>query len=132
MIVVGVVAVAANIKPVQYLQAIVIFSGTSAAATFVVPALMAAYWRRATAEGMMAAMLGGAGTMFALFATGWILSWMGYDPKIGPQTMFRPYYLHGLEPVVWGLATSAAAGWVVSWLTPPPDNARVFRYFDAE
>jgi SSS family solute:Na+ symporter/sodium/pantothenate symporter len=132
MVMVGIVAVAANIKPVQYLQAIVVFSGTSAAATFVTPALMAAFWRRANAPGVMAAMIAGASTMFALFAAGWVLSWRGYDQGIGPQTMFRPYYLLGLEPVVWGLFASAVAGCLGSLLTRPPDRAGVSRFFDAD
>src|SRR5262249_10883064 len=84
-----------RLSPAAYLQAIVVFSSTSAAATFVVPALMMAYWRRATTAGSLAAMLAGSATMLALFATGWILSWRGYDPMIGPATAFRPYYLLG-------------------------------------
>jgi SSS family solute:Na+ symporter/sodium/pantothenate symporter len=126
MVVVGMIAVAANIKPVQYLQAIVVFSGTSAAATFVTPALMTAFWRRATAAGTLAAMASGAGTMLVLFALGW----MGTDPMIGQATRFRPYYLLGLEPIVWGLAASLAAGIVVSLCTTPPDAALVSQLFD--
>ena len=41
----------ANINPVDYLQVIVVFSGTGAAATFCVAALMLAFWRRATVAG---------------------------------------------------------------------------------
>jgi SSS family solute:Na+ symporter/sodium/pantothenate symporter len=130
MAVVGAVAVAANLKPVAYLQAIVVFSSTSAAATFVVPALMMAFWRRATTAGSLAAMLAGSATMLALFATGWILSWRGYDPMIGPATAFRPYYLLGLEPIVWGLAVSLAMGIGVSLATAPPDPQLVSRLFD--
>src|SRR4029077_913872 len=70
MIGVGAIAVLANIKPVAYLQAIVVFSGTGAAATFCVPALMLAYWRRANVAGMLASMLGGAGTMVTLYGLG--------------------------------------------------------------
>ena len=110
MVVVGAIAVVANLRPVAYLQAIVVFSSTSAAATFVVPALMMAFWRRATTAGALAAMLAGSATMLGLFAAGWILSWRGYDPMIGPATRFRPYYLLGLEPIVWGLAASLARG----------------------
>jgi SSS family solute:Na+ symporter/sodium/pantothenate symporter len=64
-----------------------------------------------------------------LFAAGWVLSWSGYDPMIGPATRFRPYYVLGLEPVIWGLAASLAAGLVVSRLTQPPDAALVERLF---
>jgi SSS family solute:Na+ symporter/sodium/pantothenate symporter len=131
MLVVGGVALAANIWPVDYLQAIVVFSGTGAAAAFVAPGLMTAFWRRATAAGAMAAMICGAGAMVSLYATGWILSWRGYDPMIGQATRFRPYFLLGIDPVVWGLLASATVGVLVSLCTRPPDPARVGLLFDA-
>jgi SSS family solute:Na+ symporter/sodium/pantothenate symporter len=130
MVAVGGVAVLANLEPVAYLQAIVVFCGTSGASTFVVPALMLAFWRRATAAGALAAMLAGAATNLSLFAAGWTLSRGGYDPMIGPATRFRPFYLLGLEPVIWGLAASLVAGILVSRLTAPPDPALVARFFD--
>jgi SSS family solute:Na+ symporter/sodium/pantothenate symporter len=131
MVAVGAAAVAANLRPVAYLQAIVVFSGTSAAATFVVPALMMAFWRRATTAGALSAMLAGSATMLALFAAGWALSWRGFDPMIGPATSFRPYYLLGLEPIVWGLAASLLAGVGVSLATNPPPPGVVQPLFDA-
>ncbi|MBW3600488.1 MAG: sodium:solute symporter, partial [Planctomycetes bacterium] len=80
MVLVGLVAVAANLRPVSFLQAIVVFCGSSGAATFVVPAVMAAYWRRATAAGVLAAMLAGAGTSLALLLIGSQMN----DPRLGP------------------------------------------------
>jgi SSS family solute:Na+ symporter/sodium/pantothenate symporter len=130
MIGVGAIAVLANIKPVAYLQAIVVFSGTSAAATFCVPALMLAFWRRTTVAGMLSSMLGGAGTMVSLYALGF--SGFGAERKIGPVTSFRPYFLLDLDPLLWGLAVSLLAGVVVSLCTTPPDEALVSRLFDAE
>lgn len=132
MIVVGAAAVAANVKPVAYLQAIVVFASTSSAASFVVPALMMAYWRRATTAGALAAMLAGAATMLGLFAAGSLLSLAGYDPMIGPATRFRPYYLLGLEPIVWGLAASLVAGVGVTLATSPPDPRIVRALFESE
>ncbi len=127
MIVVGVVAFAANVRPVEYLQAIVVFSGTGAAATFVVPSLFTAFWRRATAPGVLAAMIAGGGTMIVLYFIGFSLP----DPMIGNMTKFRPYFLLGLDPIVWGLAVSLVAGVAVSLLTAPPDATRVAKLFDA-
>jgi SSS family solute:Na+ symporter/sodium/pantothenate symporter len=128
MILVGLVAVAANLRPVTFLQAIVVFCGSSGAATFVVPALMAAFWRRATAAGVLAAMLSGAGASLALLLVGS----QSPDPMIGPATSFRSYYLLGMEPVVWGLLVSFIAGVTVSLLTRPPSKELVSRLFDAE
>ncbi|MBX7167582.1 MAG: sodium:solute symporter [Pirellulales bacterium] len=126
MIVVGTIAIVANIRPVEYLQAIVVFSGGGMGASFLVAALMAAYWRRATAAGVLAAMLAGAGSVIALTAMGWFRP----DPLIGAVTKFRPYFWCGFDPVVWGLLFSLAAGVVVSMLTRPPAPAHVARFFD--
>ncbi|MGL4464644.1 MAG: sodium:solute symporter family transporter [Planctomycetia bacterium] len=132
MVGVGLAAVGANISPPKYLQAFVVFSGTGAAATFLAPALLGAYWRRATAAGMAAAMFAGAGVMLLLFGTGiyWSLAF-GYDPGIGQGTSFRPWFLLGMEPVVWGLLASFAVGVGVSLATKPPDDALVAKLFDA-
>ena len=120
MVVVGLIAVGANLRPVEYLQAIVVFSGTCGASAFVVPALMAVFWRRATAAGTLAAMLGGTGATLVLYAVGWV------------GGTFRPYLLLGLEPLVWGLAASLLAGVLVSLRTAPPDEGRIALCFDAE
>jgi SSS family solute:Na+ symporter/sodium/pantothenate symporter len=143
MFVIGAIAFVANIKPVAYLQAIVVFSGTAAAATFVFPLLMTAYWRRATAAGAIAGMLAGAGTHIGLYVAGWImaavyhpktndLAWLGYNPNIGPATRFNPYYLLEIDPIVWGLCASLLASMIVSLRTRPPDAAVVSRLFDAQ
>jgi SSS family solute:Na+ symporter/sodium/pantothenate symporter len=124
---VGVFAVIANLRPVAYLQVLIVFCTSSGAAAFVVPGLMAAFWRRATAAGTIAAMLAGAGTASALLLLGGMMA----DPKIGPATAFRSYYVLGLEPVVWGLLASLTAGVFVSLCTTPPDAALVSRLFDA-
>lgn len=141
MLIVGAIALAANIHPPRYLQAIVIFSGTGAGATFTVPAIMAAFWRRATAAGCLAAMVAGAGAVLVLFGLGWLapllgieaaLGPFGFDPSIGQDTAFRPCYLLGLDPVVWALAASLVAGVGVSLGTSPPPPETVDKLFLAE
>ncbi|HEX4147867.1 MAG TPA: sodium:solute symporter [Pirellulales bacterium] len=136
MIVIGAVAVTANLDPVQYLQAIVVFCTSSRAAAFLVPALMAAYWRRGTAAGAIAAMIGGSATMLVLSALGWwqptlaAHGWLPPPAAIGPTTSFRPYLLLGLEPVVWGLAVSLILGAGVSLATRPPREEVLAKLFD--
>jgi SSS family solute:Na+ symporter/sodium/pantothenate symporter len=147
---VGALAIAANIRPVRYLQALVVLSATISAATFVVPALMAAYWRRATAAAAVASMITGAGTMFSLFVLGWLqrfaeaavadqtatasvqrlAQWLGPDPAIGIANPFGPYYLLGLDPILWALFASALAGVGVSLCTAPPAPSRIAMLFD--
>lgn len=130
MIFFGLLSVALNIYPVKYLQALVVFSTSTIAATLLVPAVMAAYWRRATVPGAISAMFAGSATMLSLFAIGWIRTFYGYDQFLGPQTAFRAYYLGGLEPIVWGLAASFIAGVGVSLATAPPDERLVSWLFD--
>jgi Na+/pantothenate symporter len=120
MVVVGAIGLASNIRPIDYLQKIVVFSGTCGAVTFVAPAIMAAFWRRATAAGAMAAMLGGVGVNVVLYATGLIMT-----------HEFKPYPLLGIDPIIWGMGTSATAGIVVSLCTSRPDAQLVARLFDA-
>lgn len=119
MILVGAIAVAANIRPIDYLQRVVIFSGTCGAATFVVPALMAAYWRRASAAGAMAAMLTGVSGMLVSYTAGYLT-----------KGEFGPYKLLGLDPLVWSLLASLAAGVLVSLATRPPSDELVSKLFD--
>jgi sodium/pantothenate symporter len=121
MVVVGAIGLAANIRPVEYLQAVVVFSGTCGATTFVVPYMMMAYWRRATAAGSMAGMLVGTGVTLALYVIGTI--------QQGKFADWRPF---DLQPIVWGLAGSLIAGVVVSLMTSPPSDELVSRMFDAE
>lgn len=148
MVIVGLIGVAANIRPVQYLQALVVFSGSAGAAAFVTPAFMTCYWRRATAAGALAAMLGGFAVYFGLYATGWVhnwalargenavglarrvLDWLGPDPMIGLASDFRPYYLFGFDPILWGLLASAVCGVGVSLCTRPPAEDHLQRLFD--
>lgn len=124
---IGAMAVGACIRPPQYLQVLVIFSGTCTASAFLAAVLMAAYWRRATAAGAQAAMLAGTGIVLVLYAIGWTSD----DPLIGEASTFRPHYLLGLHPIVWGLAASTLAGIVVSLGTRPPEDSLVSKLFDA-
>lgn len=128
MIAVGAFAVVANLNPVLYLQALVVFSSGGAGASFIVPCLMLCYWRRATAAGVLSAMLSGAVTMLTLYLIGFLLP----DPMIGQATDLRPVFFYGLEPMMWGILVSAAVGIVVTLFTQPPPAEHVSVLFDAE
>lgn len=128
MIAVGILAVVCNIQPIAFLQAIVVFSTGCAGASFIVPTVMLCYWRRATAHGVMAAMIAGAITVLTLYAIGFA----GGDPMIGNATAFRPYFLFGIEPLLWGVLSSTIAGTIVSVFTRPPADERVSKWFDKQ
>ena len=143
---IGLIAVLANLNPPTYLQALVVLSGSAGAATFIAPVMMACYWRRATASGALAGMLAGFLVYFGIYSCGWaqnwatanattvlaqqILGWLGNDPLIGAAGLFRPYYILGVDPIIWGLLASVIGGVGVSLLSRPPSPELVKRFFD--
>jgi SSS family solute:Na+ symporter/sodium/pantothenate symporter len=136
---VGVLVALAALRPTTYLQLIVVFSGSGMAASFLAPAVMACYWRRATAAGAIAAMVAGAGVTLGLYALGTygldafrLEGVLPDNPEIGAASGFRPYYLLGFDPCVWGIGSSLVAGVVVSLLTRPPEAGRLAMLFEAQ
>jgi sodium/pantothenate symporter len=132
----GVALVATS--PPRFLQLIVVFASTGLAAAFLTPGLMACYWRRATARGAIAAMVIGPAVTLTLYLLGRLgpgatdLLGLPPNPEIGAPGDFRPYYLLGFDPCVWGLLASAIAGVVGSLTSPPPDPARASLLFDVQ
>jgi Na+/proline symporter len=130
---VGLLAAGVALNPPQYLQLIVVFASAGMASAFLIPALMGAFWRRATAAGALASMATGAAVCLSLYAYGSYLGHGNKDQGIGPKPQsFGAYYLLGFDPCVWGLLSSLAAGVIVSLVTSPPDPGRVALLFDEQ
>jgi SSS family solute:Na+ symporter/sodium/pantothenate symporter len=55
---------------------------------------------------------------------------LGQDPLIGPAGLFRPYYILGVDPIIWGLLASIIGGVAGSFASRPPDPELVKRFFD--
>jgi len=121
------------LSPPAFLQYIIVFTGQGLACCLLVPMVLALFWRRSTAMGAMASMLAGFVVFISLYIVGWVGRGMEWLPPqtFGPRTALAPYWLGDLEPVVWGLAASVAAGIVVSLYTKPPDVAWLDRLFNA-
>jgi hypothetical protein len=87
---IGLLAAAIALKPPRYLQLIVVFASAGMASAFLMPVLMGAFWRRATAAGALAAMGVGAGVTLLLYAFGSYLGLRGFLPlrvralRLGP------------------------------------------------
>lgn len=136
---IGLIVAVVALRPPTYLQLIIVFSSTGMAAAFLMPALLGSFWRRATAAGAIASMATGATVTLFLYLLGTVgperlhLVWLvGPNLPIGAASTFRPFYLLGLDPCIWGLASSLAAGVIGSWLSAPPPEARVALLFDAQ
>lgn len=148
MLAVGFVAILANLNPPKYLQALVVLSGSAGAATFIAPVMMACYWRRSTGTGVLAGMLAGFLVYFGIYSCGWVQNWatanptvagaqavldvLGKDPMIGPAGVFRPYYILGVDPIIWGLLASVVGGIAGSLMSRPPSPQLVSRFFDVK
>ena len=75
-------------------------------------------------------MISGAVIVLALYLTG-IFS-LFPQQAIGAATKFRPYYLLGFDPLIWGILVSAIFGVMGSLLSKPMDEALVSRMFDEQ
>lgn len=131
IVVVALVAAGLAISAPPFLQVIVVFAGGAAACAFLVPAIMAAFWKRATARGALAAMLGGVGTVIGLYIAGMVMKALNraWEPGIDAPTTLAPIYPLGIAPFVWGLAISAVLGAVVTLMDRQPKPHEVDRFF---
>lgn len=112
--VVASVAVAFALRPPDYLQYIVIFSGTGLAATFLIPTLLAVYWTRMNRLGCLWGISAGFLSFLIQYALYGTRSWLGMDP------------------FVWALAFSAA-GCVAGSLTSAKDPRELLAlYFSTD
>ena len=113
--VVGTIVTIITMKPPDFLQYIIVFTGGGFAATFLFPTLLGLYWKPMTRQGALASMVGG-----FLIIVGQFVPAMFGAARIN---------LFGFHPVFWGLAGSALLAVVVSKLTGPAPPHLVERYF---
>jgi len=124
MIGVGIVAILANIRPVDHLQKLVVFSTTNTGCAFLVPLLMLCYWRRANAQGALAALAAGVLTVIGLYAAGIL--------QDGDWTKLNPIRPLSFDPMIWGNIVAGFVGITVTLLTPAPEEKLAAKFFDAE
>jgi SSS family solute:Na+ symporter/sodium/pantothenate symporter len=134
--VVGIIVTLAALRPPQFLQYLIIFTGAGMSCTFLAPTVLGLYWRRATPAGALAALLGGFGSVAGLWALGIMGVGKAGVQGAGGQSLqgaggqsFAPVYLFGLDPMIYGLASSFMLGIVVSLWTQPLPEKHVDRYF---
>jgi sodium/pantothenate symporter len=118
-LVVGLAAMYFAIKPPQFLQDIIVYTGSGLAACFLGPMVFALYWPRANRAGTAAGMLGGFGAHLAMYIAGiWVNG-----------SFFKPIQVLNFNPVVIGLFVSFASVLIVTRITPPPPEELVRKYF---
>ncbi len=111
---VSVVAGAFALRPPDYLQYIVIFSGTGLAATFLFPTVLAVFWTGMNRTGCLAGI-----------ATGFV-AFLAQYAAYGTRSFL------GLDPFVWALCASVIACVIGSLLGSRDPRAVLNKYFAAE
>ena len=119
---IGVGAVVASVNPPQFLQDIIVYTGSGLAACFLGPVVFALYWPRATAGGCMVGMAGGVLVHLSLYAAGSVIN----------GSFFVPVRVLNMDPILWGLGASFVATYVGCLVTGEPEEGLVRKYFYAE
>jgi len=114
-VIVGIVVTLLATRPPDFLQRIIVFTGSGFAATFLCPVMLGLYWKGMTRQGALSAMVGGFTVMVGFFL----------------PTLFggSRVDLLGLHPNLWGLMVSFGLGFLVSKATGPAPAHLVERYF---
>jgi len=116
--VVGAGAMFAAVSPPRFLQDIIVYTGSGLASCFLIPMVVTLYWPRVTLAGAMAGMLGGFLSHLSLYVIGYV-----------HYSEFRALKPLGIDPIIWGLATSLLLTLAVTPLTPQPPRKLIERYF---
>ena len=114
-VIAGIVVTLLATRPPDFLQRIIVFTGSGFAATFLCPVVLGLYWKGMTRQGALSAMVGGFVVMVGFFL----------------PTLFggSRIDLLGLHPNLWGLVVSFGLGLLVSKGTGPAPPHLVARYF---
>jgi Na+/proline symporter len=135
----GTAVMVGAINPPDFLQYIIVFTGSGQSCAFFFPMLLTLYWRRTTGHGVLAGMIAGALTVFLLYILGWIdggtrgatsglgvwlrqsLSWLpGWgDDRLGS---FAPLNLASFDPIFWGFLASLLFTVGISLRTRPNED----------
>ncbi|MEE2684749.1 MAG: hypothetical protein VYB09_00445 [Planctomycetota bacterium] len=116
---VGLGAMLGAVNPPQFLQDIIVYTGSGLAAAFLAPMVFALYWPRSNASGCISGMLAGFAAHLAMYFSGIFVN----------GSFFQPYRLMDFDPIIVGLFTSFAATFVATLLTAPPPRDLVQKYF---
>lgn len=118
-LVVGTAAMLGAVNPPQFLQDIIVYTGSGLAACFLAPVVFGVFWPRINTAGAVAGMLGGFSAHLSMYILGAVFN----------GSFFNPYRLFNFDPIIVGLLVSFVSVMVVTRLTPPPPAELVRKYF---
>lgn len=114
-VIVGIVVTLLATQPPDFLQRIIVFTGSGFAATFLCPVMLGLYWKGMTRQGALSSMVGG-----FIVMVGFFLPTLFGGSRID---------LLGFHPNLWGLVVSFGLGFLVSKFTGPSPPHLLDRYF---
>ena len=115
---VGAGAMLAAVNPPNFLQDIIVFTGSGLSTSFLAPVLLMLYWPRCNKQGAIGGMLGGFFAHVVLYSLGF---WF-----YGTMDAYQPF---GLHPFLIGLMVSLTSVVAVTLVTPPPPQHLVRKFF---
>lgn len=116
---VGLIATVLALYPPQFLQTLIIFTGTGISSCFLFPVMLMLYWPRFHKAGFIGGMLGGFLTHSALYLGGMAIN----------GSLDKPIRPLGFDPYVGSMAMSLLVCVVATWLSAPPSEEVVRRFF---
>ena len=118
---VGAGAMLAAVNPPNFLQDIIVFTGSGLSTSFLAPVLLMLYWPRCNKQGAIGGMLGGFTTHVILYSIGFL--------QTGRMEAYQPFNFH---PFIAGLIAAFASVVIITLLTPPPPQHLVRKFFYRE
>jgi len=118
-IIVGTAAMLGAVNPPQFLQDIIVYTGSGLAACFLAPTVFMLYWPRSNKQGCMIGMLCGFAAHFSMYFLGVFTN----------NSFFKPHRFMDMDPIIVGLFVSFLATYVGCLISPAPPQRLVKKYF---
>ena len=117
-VVVGVLAVVFALNPPKFLQTLIVFASGGLGATFLVPVVLALYWKRMTALAGVAGMISGGLVMLAFYLIG-----------LAEFGEFKAFSWLDIHPFVWASVVNLLVVMGVSRMGQRPPGELIEKYF---
>jgi sodium/pantothenate symporter len=118
---VGLAAMLAAVNPPQFLQDIIVFTGSGLSTSFLAPVALSLYWPRFNKQGAICGMVGGFATHITLYTLGYF--------EYGKMESIKPF---GFHPFIVGAIASLVIAIVAALVTPAPPTHIVRKFFYRE
>lgn len=121
---VGIIVFLGALNPPEFLQYIIVFTGSGLGCTFLVPMLMTLYWRRATKVGVLLALLGGFLGVFVWYAFGWLEghAQSALERFTALQQTSKAVEISAHRPPAWAVWVQQNLSWLPGWGRPRVDR----------